>query len=286
MHPYRSVLYMPGSNARALDKARSLPADALILDLEDAVAPDAKEAARELVAAAVSEGGYGERRVLIRINALDTPWGAVDLEAATAVRPHGILLPKVSRGRDVKVVAEMLEQSDSDHPSRIWAMIETPAGVLAAEKIAGAPRMAGFVLGTNDLLNDMGARQVADRTPLLPALSHCLLAARAAGLVCLDGVYNAFRDDAGLQAEAEQGRDLGFDGKTLIHPAQIETANRVFAPSDEDIDLARRQVAAFEQAGKQGKGVAVLDGRIVENLHVRTARQTLAKAEAIARMSS
>ncbi len=285
MHPYRSVLYMPGSNARALDKARSLPADALILDLEDAVAPDAKESARELVASAVAEGGYGERRLLIRINALDTPWGAVDLEAAMAVRPHGILLPKVSRVRDVNVVAQMLEESDPDHPSRIWAMIETPAGVLAAQKVAGAPRMAGFVLGTNDLLSDMGARFVPDRTPLLPALSHCLLAARAAGLVCLDGVYNAFRDEDGLLAEARQGRDLGFDGKTLIHPAQIEVANRVFGPSEEDIELARRQVAAFEEAEKQGKGVAVLDGRIVENLHVRTARQTLAKAEAIARMS-
>jgi len=276
---------MPGSNARALDKARSLPADALILDLEDAVAPDAKESARDLVAAAVSEGGYGERRLLIRINALDTPWGAVDLEAAMAVRPHGILLPKVARTRDVKVVAQMLEESDTDHPSQVWAMIETPAGVLAAEKVAAAPRMAGFVLGTNDLLGDMGARFVPDRTPLLPALSHCLLAARAAGLVCLDGVYNAFKDEDGLLAEARQGRDLGFDGKTLIHPAQIDAANRVFAPSEEDIDLARRQVAAFEEADRQGKGVAVLDGRIVENLHVRTARQTLAKAEAIARMS-
>ncbi len=202
-----------------------------------------------------------------------------------AVRPHGILLPKVSRVRDVNVVAQMLEESDPDHPSRIWAMIETPAGVLAAQKVAGAPRMAGFVLGTNDLLSDMGARFVPDRTPLLPALSHCLLAARAAGLVCLDGVYNAFRDEDGLLAEARQGRDLGFDGKTLIHPAQIEVANRVFGPSEEDIELARRQVAAFEEAEKQGKGVAVLDGRIVENLHVRTARQTLAKAEAIARMS-
>nr|WP_171321470.1 CoA ester lyase [Halovulum dunhuangense] len=282
MHPYRSVLYMPGSNPRALEKARSLPADALILDLEDAVAPDAKGTARDLVTAAVREGGFGKRRLLVRINALDTEWGRADLEAAIAARPHGILLPKVSRPELIETVAAGLPEG---HPSRVWAMMETPEGVLNAAAIAGAPRMEGFVLGTNDLAKDLGTRHRPDRLPLLHALSQCLLAARAAGLVCLDGVYNAFRDEAGLEAECAQGRDMGFDGKTLIHPVQLEIANRIFAPSEEELALARAQVAAFEEAQAKGLGVAVLDGRIVENLHVETARRTLAKADAIARMS-
>lgn len=283
MHPYRSVLYMPGSNARALEKARNLPADALILDLEDAVAPEAKEGARALVAEAVAAGGYGDRRLLLRVNAADTPWGPADLAAAIEMRPHAILLPKVGTPEDIIAVADALGPG---HPSRIWAMIETPLGVLNAPAIAAAsPRLEGFVLGTNDLLKDLRAHTRPDRLPLVPSLAHCLLAARAHGLVCVDGVFNAFRDEAGLRAECEQGRDLGFDGKTLIHPAQIAAANEVFAPTGAELDLAARQVAAFEEAMERGEGVAVLDGRIVENLHVETARQTLAKADAIARLS-
>ncbi len=284
MYPFRSVLYMPGSNQRALEKARGLPADALILDLEDAVAPDAKDTARKLVAGAVAEGSYGSRRLLIRINGLDTRWGAEDLEAALSVRPHAILLPKVARARDVAVIADTLSAADPRHPTELWAMIETPQGVLNAAEIARAPRMAGFVMGTNDLVKDLRCRNRADRLPLMGALSHCLLAARAAGIVCLDGVYNAFRDEAGLRSECEQGRDLGFDGKTLIHPAQLAIANDVFAPTEEELATARAQVEAYEAARARGEGVAVLNGQIVENLHVETARQTLAKAQAIADM--
>ena len=284
MHPFRSVLYMPGSNARALDKARTLPADALILDLEDAVAPDAKETARTQVARAVGEGNYGPRRLVIRINALDTPWGASDLEAALSVRPHAILLPKVGTARQAAVVADTLEAADPDHPSDLWAMIETPQGVLNAAEIARAPRMAGFVMGTNDLAKDLRCTPGADRAPLVPALMHCLTAARAAGLLAIDGVYNAMKDADGLRRECAQGRDMGFDGKTLIHPAQLEVANEVFAPGPGEIARAEAEVAAWEAARAEGRGVAVLDGRIVENLHVETARATLAKAKAIADM--
>ncbi|MEM9780735.1 MAG: CoA ester lyase, partial [Pseudomonadota bacterium] len=263
-------------------KARSLPADALILDLEDAVAPDAKAEARAQVCAAVGQGGYGPRVLLIRINGPDTPWGAEDLEAASAARPDAILVPKVSHPSDLGPIQQALGQEKG---TTIWAMIETPAGVLNAHQIAQAEGMEGFVLGTNDLLKDIGARSKADRLPLQTALGTTLLAARAAGLVCVDGVYNAFKDDHGLRMECEQGRDMGFDGKTLIHPAQLEVANAVFAPDPEALALARRQVDAFEAALAAGAGVAVLDGRIVENLHVETARQTLAKAEAIAKMA-
>ncbi len=284
MVPFRSVLYMPGSNARALDKARGLAADALILDLEDAVAADAKETARDLVGQAITQGGYGHRKLLMRINGADTPWGEDDLAAAIALRPDAILLPKVGDAADVAAVATALEADDPNHPTQIWAMIETPQGVLRAPQIASAPRMGGFVMGTNDLQKDLRARSHSDRLPLMGALSQCLLAARAAGIVCVDGVYNAFRDDDGLRAECEQGRDLGFDGKTLIHPAQLAIANEVFAPSAAEIDLARRQMAAFAEAEARGDGVAVLDGRIVENLHIETAQQVLAKADAIATM--
>lgn len=284
MHPYRSVLYMPGSNPRALEKARGLPADALILDLEDAVAPDAKATARQTVGAALAEGGYGARRLLLRVNGADTPWGAEDLRLAIALRPHGVLLPKVGRAADVASVAAAIDDADPDHPTQIWAMIESPDGVLNAAEIAHAPRMAGFVLGTNDLLKDLGALGLADRSPLAMSLQLALLAARSARIVCIDGVYNAFRDDDGLRAECEQGRALGFDGKSLIHPAQLAIANEVFAPDAEAIALAHAQVAAHEAAEARGEGVAVLDGKIVENLHVVTARATLAKAAAIAEL--
>ncbi|GGH38689.1 (3S)-malyl-CoA thioesterase [Cribrihabitans marinus] len=273
--PYRSVLYIPGSNTRALEKARTLPVDAIIFDLEDAVAADGKRAARETLAAALAEDGYGPRMRIVRINGLDTPWGRDDAAAVREMRPDAVLLPKVGAPSDVDALAEITGELP------IWAMMETPRGMLNAAAIAAHPAMAGFVMGTNDLAKDLGTRFRADREPLLTALGLCLLAARAEGLVIVDGVYNAFKDDAGLDAECRQGRDMGFDGKTLIHPAQVAIANAAFAPSAEEVDLARRQIAAFEEVEAQGKGVAVVDGRIVENLHVATARETLAKAEAI-----
>ncbi len=278
--PYRSVLYMPGSNARALDKARGLAADALILDLEDAVSPDRKAEARDLVSGAVATGGYGERRLLVRINGLDTPWGFDDLAAAVAMLPDAILVPKVAGPGDIAPVRAAIGEADIE----IWAMMESPQGILNAAEIAAAEGMAGFVMGTNDLLKDIGARPRADRVSMLSALSTCVLAARAHGLICIDGVYNAFRDDEGLRAECDQGRDLGMVGKSLIHPAQIAVTNEVFTPSGDEIALAERQVAAFDAAQADGSGVAVLDGRIVENLHVAAARATLAKVAAIAQM--
>lgn len=281
--PYRSVLYMPGSRPRALEKARRLPADALILDLEDAVAPAEKPRARELVVEAVRAGGFGGRRVLVRVNGPETVWGADDLAAACAAGPDGILLPKVETAGDVLAAAAALERHGAPEGCGIWAMMETPRGVLNAGAIAGAhPRLAGFVLGTNDLVKDLGAEHTPDRVALVAGLGLCLLAARAEGLVCVDGVYNAFQDAEGLRAACLQGRAMGFDGKTLVHPDQIAVANAVFAPSEEDVALAGRQVAAFEAAEARGEGVAVVDGRIVENLHVVTARRLLARAAAIA----
>jgi citrate lyase beta subunit len=282
-HPYRSVLYMPGSNARALEKARGLAADALILDLEDAVAPGEKPRARELVGEAVEAGGYGRRRLLVRINGLDTEWGGDDLARAVRAGPDAVLVPKVETPADIGRVAALLEAAGAREPTRIWAMMETPRGMLNAGAVAAShPRLEGFVLGTNDLAKELQAAHTPDRLPLVTGLGLCLLAARAEGLVCVDGVYNAFRDDEGLRAVCRQGRDMGFDGKSLVHPAQIAIANEVFAPSEEEVALARRQVAAFEAAAGRGEGVAVVDGRIVENLHVATARRLLARADAVA----
>ena len=271
--PVRSALYIPGSKARALDKARSLPCDAILFDLEDAVAPDAKADARETLRDALAEGGYGMRLRLVRINGLDTPWGAEDARAAAGMDCDGVLVPKVNGPADLDAVADLVP----DRP--LWAMMETPRGILNAAAIATHPRLAGFVIGTNDLAKDLGTRT---RPALGMALQHCLLAARAAGILCIDGVYNAYQDEDGLRAECEDGRALGFDGKSLIHPAQIDAANAVFGPSGEDIDLARRQISAHDAAVARGQGVAVVDGRIVENLHVVTARATLAQADAIA----
>lgn len=279
--PFRSVLYIPGSKARALEKARGLAADAIILDLEDAVAPGEKAAARALVARTLSEADCGPRARLVRINALSTEWGAGDLEALAGARPEAILLPKVGGPGDVEALARLLDARPETAATRIWAMMETPRGVLSAAAIAAGPRMAGFVLGTNDLAHELGCRVGPGRAALQTALQSCLLAARAAGIVALDGVYNAFRDADGLRAECRQGRDLGFDGKTLIHPAQIAVANEVFAPDAAEVELARRQIAAFDAALARGEGVAVLDGRIVENLHVAAARRLLARAAAI-----
>ena len=274
--PYRSVLYIPGSNARALEKAKTLPVDAIIFDLEDAVAADEKPNARQTLAASLKAGGYGDRFKIVRINALDTEWGAQDVAAMAGVGADAILLPKVGSAADLDALGALIDGVE------LWAMIESPQGILHAEDIAAHPRLTGFVLGTNDLAKDLNCRFRPDRLPLMSALQISLLAARAHGVVCIDGVYNAFKDDEGLRAEAEQGRDLGYDGKSLIHPAQVGIANEVFAPTADEVELATRQIAAFEEAEAAGQGVAVVDGRIVENLHVVTARATLAKAKAIA----
>jgi len=286
-HPYRSVLYMPGSRPRALEKARTLAADALILDLEDAVAPAEKANARELVATAVEGGGYGSRKLIVRVNGFDTAWGEADIARAAQAQPDAILLPKVESPADVARAALLMADAGAEERVRIWAMMETPRGALNALAIADShPRLEGFVLGTNDLVKDLGAAHTPDRLPLVASLGLCLLAARAAGLVCVDGVYNAFQDAEGLRAACVQGRDMGFDGKTLIHPDQLAIANEVFAPSTEAVDLARRQVEAFEAATARGEGVSVVDGRIVENLHVVTAKRLIGRAEAIAALEA
>lgn len=279
LRPYRSVLYIPGSRERALDKARELPADAIIFDLEDAVAADEKENARGLLRKKLAATDYGPRARIVRINGLDTPWGQDDLAAFADADIEAILVPKVGSATDIESVAGRVP----DTP--IWAMMETPQAMLNAAEIAAHPRLAGMVMGTNDLAKELGCRFRPDRLPLMTGLQLCLLAARAHGVVIVDGVYNAFKDEDGLRAECRQGRDLGFDGKTVIHPAQIEIANEEFAPSAEEIELASRQIQAFEEAQREGRGVAVVDGKIVENLHVVTARQILARAQAIAMRS-
>lgn len=280
---FRSVLYMPGSKARALEKAKTLDADALIFDLEDAVSPDEKPLARDLVCAAVKAGGYGHRSVVIRINGADTPWGDADLAAAVAAAPDAILIPKVSTKADLLSIITQMEQMGASPNTRIWAMMETPLGILNAQKIASAaPMLEAFVMGTNDLVNELFAAHTPDRTPVITSLSLCLLAARAYGLVCIDGVYNAFKDGDGLRIACQQGRDMGFDGKTLIHPAQLAVTNEVFAPSEADLALAQAYVDAFNAAKANGEGVAVVNGKIVENLHVDTAQKLLAKAVTIA----
>jgi len=276
--PLRSVLYIPGSKPRALDKARGLPVDAIIFDLEDAVSLEEKDTARDTLAGALNAGGYGARMKIVRINGLDTTWGQHDARAAVSMGADAILLPKVSSPADL----DALRALAGDIP--LWAMMETALGMLNAAQIATHSALAGMVMGTNDLAKELQTRNRPDRLPLQTGLGLCLLAARAHGLAIIDGVYNAFRDEAGLEAECTQGRDMGFDGKTLIHPAQIDIANAAFSPSEAEVDLARRQIDAFEAAGASGQGVAVVDGRIVENLHIVTARETLAKARAIAAM--
>jgi (3S)-malyl-CoA thioesterase len=274
--PFRSVLYIPGSKERALEKARSLPADAIIFDLEDAVLPEEKDAARPLLADWLARTDYGPRFRILRINGFDTPWGHADAKAFAGGAIDALLIPKVSSVADVEAVAAVVP----DLP--LWAMMETAAGVLNAAAIAAHPRLQGMVMGTNDLARELGSRARPDRLPLQPALGLCLLAARAQGCVIVDGVYNAFRDQAGLRAECEQGRDLGFDGKTLVHPDQLAIANTLYAPTDEDLSVARRQIEAFDLARAAGQGVAVVDGKIVENLHIVTARALIARAGAIA----
>jgi citrate lyase subunit beta / citryl-CoA lyase len=287
IRPRRSVLYMPGSNARALKKARSLDADAVVFDLEDAVAPEAKAAARDEACAAVAAGGYGPRECVIRINALDTPWGEGDLAAAAAACPDAILVPKVSSPEALVAVGLRLRRLGAPERIRVWAMIETPLAILRAETIASAAhdvdaRLDCFVLGTNDLAKETRIRSLPGRAPLVPWLMNALAAARAYGLDILDGVFANIADGAGLKAECEQGRDLGFDGKTLIHPDQIATANAAFTPSFEEIEAARAVIAAFARPENAGRGAIALEGRMVERLHAEAARRIIAVAEAIA----
>lgn len=281
--PCRSVLYIPASRPRALEKAKILPTDAIIFDLEDAVAVEEKATARTTLAEALTAGGYGPRLQITRINGFDTPWGADDLTAIAEAAPQAILLPKVNSAKDIEALAGLLNAHPKTQDTQIWAMMETPLGILNAAQIASAPRMAGFVMGTNDLAKDLTSRT---RDAMITSLQLCLLAARAHGIACIDGVYNAFKDDDGLRAECQQGRDFGFDGKTLIHPAQLAIANAAFGPTQDDIALARLQIDAYNDAVAKGEGVAVVDGKIVENLHIETARATLAKADAIAALET
>src|SRR4051794_8669157 len=288
IRPRRSVLYMPGSNARALDKAKTLPADTLILDLEDAVAPDAKETAREQVGAAIRGGGYGSRELVVRINALDSPWGEGDLAAAAAAAPDAVLVPKVSTPEALVAVGIRLRRLGAPERTRVWAMIETPLAILRAEPIASAARdvdtrLDCFVMGTNDLAKETRARLVPGRAPMLPWLMTALAAARAHELDIVDGVYNALQDEDGFRAECEQGRDLGFDGKTLVHPNQIGPANAIFAPALEEVERARAIIALFDRPENASRGAVAMDGRMVERLHAEMARRTVAMAEAIER---
>lgn len=287
VRPRRSVLYMPGSNARALDKAKTLPADALILDLEDAVAPEQKALAREQVCAAVTAGGYGGRELIIRTNGLDTPWGKDDLIAAAKAGPDAVLLPKVESAAQVQAAEALLKANGAPDKTAIWCMMETPKGILHAEEIASASkRLAVFVMGTSDLVKDLNAQHTPLRLPVITSLGLCMLAARAYGLSILDGVYLDLDDEAGFEAACRQGLELGFDGKTLIHPKTIDAANRVFAPSEAQVAHAHKIIAAFEAASKEGKAVVLVDGKLVENLHVEQAKKLAALADAIAKLQA
>jgi citrate lyase subunit beta / citryl-CoA lyase len=285
--PRRSALYMPGANERALEKAATLPADALILDLEDAVAPDAKAAARARVCEAAASGRYGRREVAIRANGLDTSWYADDVAAIAAAGPDALLVPKVGSAADVHAIEAALEAGGAPDRTRIWVMVETPRAVLRAAEIAGASeRLAVLVVGTNDLAKELRAEHVPGRAPLTTALQQLVLGARDGGKVILDGVFNDLDDADGFAAECLQGRQFGMDGKTLIHPKQLETANRVFAPTEDEVAHARTVIEAFEEAGREGRGVVTVGGRMIENLHVEQARDTVARAEAIAALDA
>jgi citrate lyase subunit beta/citryl-CoA lyase len=291
IRPRRSVLYMPGSNARALEKAKTLAADGVILDLEDSVAPDAKEAARRQVAEAVKAGGFGAREVVVRVNGVDTPWHAEDLAAAAHAAPDAILVPKVSSPDTLEQVGRRLLDMGTDHKTRVWAMIETPLAIfnilaIAAEARDSESRLAVLIMGTNDLAKDTRARLVPGRAPMLAWLSTCVAAARIHGVDILDGVYNDLADSDGFAMECAQGVELGFDGKTLIHPNQIAPCNKAFSPSAEEVKQARNVIAAFDLPENKGKGVVSIDGRMVERLHAEMARRTVAIAEAIASSSS
>jgi citrate lyase subunit beta / citryl-CoA lyase len=287
--PRRSVLYMPGSNERALEKAKTIPADALIFDLEDAVAPDAKPLARERVAAAVRGGGYGGREIVIRVNALETPWGTDDLLAACEAKPDAILVPKVVHPGDIISAAKILQGVHAPEKIRLWAMMETPMAILNARAIAATAvhaenRLCCLVMGTNDLIKESRARALHDRFAVVPWLAMTLVAARAYRLDIMDGVYNDFRDEMGLRDECERGRILGMDGKTLIHPSQVGPCNEIFSPTQEEVDWSRKIIAAFSQSENRQKGVIVVEGHMVERLHLGMAERTVAIAESIREM--
>jgi citrate lyase subunit beta/citryl-CoA lyase len=286
VRPRRSVLYMPGANKRALEKAKTLPADSLILDLEDSVAPEAKAEARDSVCAAVKAGGYGHRELVIRVNAIETPWGMDDLRAAVAAVPDAILVPKVSQPGDIVTAAKVLGSVHAPGKTRLWAMMETPKSMLNAREIAALGtepehRLACLVMGTNDLLKESRARALHNRIAVVPWLAMTLVAARAFGLDILDGVYNDFRDDKGFREECEHGRTLGMDGKTLIHPSQVTPCNEIFSPTDEEVTWSRAIIAAFDDPENDHKGVITVDGKMVERLHLAMAERTVAIADAI-----
>jgi len=285
--PRRSLLFMPGSNPRAVEKARGLPADGLIFDLEDAVAPEVKDSARATVSAALAQGGYGGRELVLRVNALDTPWGHADLAAVAAMSLDAVLLPKIESPDRVSLTVSLLDALGAPEQLAVWCMLETPLGILNAREIAGAsPRLTALVMGTSDLTKELHAATTRDRLPLLPALGIAILAARAHGLAVLDGVHLDLADEEGYATTCRQGRELGFDGKTLIHPKQIDAANAAFGPTKEEIEWSRRIIAAHAEAAAAGKGVALVDGRLIENLHVENARRVIALAEQIAGLSS
>ncbi|KZD20988.1 HpcH/HpaI aldolase/citrate lyase family protein [Tardiphaga robiniae] len=291
IRPRRSHLFMPGSNPRALEKARTVAADGIILDLEDAVAPDAKGTARDAIAQTLASGGFGKREVIIRINALDSPWWIDDVTMAGKAKPDGILVPKISSVEDLSAVADRLSDIGADMSIKVWAMIETSRAILHAEELAAASRdsenrLAGFVFGPNDIARETRIRMMPGRAAMLPMITHCVLATRLHGLEILDGPYSNFSDTEGFIAEAEQGRDIGFDGKTLIHPSQIEACNKVFTPPDDEVAQARRIIAAFEQPENAKRGAIQLDGKMVERLHADMAKRTIAISDAIAAMGS
>jgi len=291
IRPRRSVLFMPGSNARALDKARNLPCDGVILDLEDSVAPDAKPMARDQIAQAVAAGGFGKREIIIRINNLESPWWQDDLAMAAAARPGGILVPKIARPGDIKTLEERLRALKADPGIVLWAMIESPLGVLSAQEIAataheGDRRLGGFVMGPNDIARETRMRMLPGRAAMLPLFTHCIVAARAAGIEILDGPYNDIADVAGFAKECAQGRDMGFDGKTLIHPGQIDAANAAYTPPADEIARARKIMGVFDLPENTNKGVVQLDGQMVERLHVEMAKRTIAIADAIAALKA
>ncbi len=287
VRPRRSVLYMPGSNLRALDKAKALAADGLIFDLEDAVAPDAKASARDQVAAAIRAGGYGRREIIVRVNGLDTPWGRADLAGVASCGAHAVLLPKVESAATIREAETMLHQSGAPDDLAIWCMMETPRGILRAEAVATAsPRVKGFVMGTSDLAKDLHAQHTPDRLPFVAALGHVMLVARAHNLVALDGVHLDLDDEAGFAVQCRQGLAFGFDGKTLIHPKTIATANTVFAPPADEIAWSRKIIAAHAAAAAEGKGVVLVDGKLIERLHVDNAERIVALADAIAALES
>lgn len=284
--PFRSVLYMPGANERAMEKAKTLPADAIILDLEDAVAPAAKEESRARVRDAVAAGGYGARYVMVRANGLDTEWGADDIAAVVPAGPDGIVIPKVESAAMAADAVGRIGDAGGADSILLWCMLETPKGVLDVASIAAAPGLGGLIMGTSDLTKDLGARHTGDRLPMLHSLSACLLAARANGLVALDGVHLDLADEEGFRRQCRQGAELGFDGKTLIHPKTLAAANEIFGPSGDEVEHARKVIEAHREAEAEGKGIAVLDGKLVENLHVEQARRTVARAEAIRELAA